>query len=140
VKNRRAYGRDAARNIADSRLEDALEALDGAIRGFLEYMRFERDASHNTIRAYMNDLSDWSRFCAEQGKPVYPVEESAMARYMRRLEVRGMSAGTRNRRAAALSAFSRYLLYDGRVESIGDLPPLPKRGKALPHVMTEGEL
>jgi integrase/recombinase XerD len=122
------------------RVDEALEALDDAIRGFLEYMRFERDASPNTIRAYLNDLTDWSHFCAEQGGPVYPVEESVLGRYMRRLEGRGMSPSTRNRRAAALSAFSRYLLYDGRVESFKNLPPLPKRRKTLPQVMTEGEI
>jgi integrase/recombinase XerD len=121
-------------------MKDALEALDGAIRDFLEYMRFERDASRNTIRAYMNDLADWSRFCEELGKPVYPVEEPVLARYMRRLETRGMSASTRNRRAAALSAFSRYLIYDGRIKSAVELPPLPKIGETLPRVMTEGEI
>ena len=137
---RGASGRGPARGAADDRIGESLEALDGAIRDFLEYMRFERDASINTIRAYMNDLADWSRFCAEQDRPVYPVDEPALIRYMRRLEGRGMSPGTRNRRAAALSAFSRYLLYDGRVESIRNLPPLPKRGRTLPQVMTEGEI
>jgi integrase/recombinase XerD len=133
-------GRGPSRSAADDRIKESLETLDDAVRDFLKYMRFERDASVNTIRAYMNDLADWSRFCEEHDRQVYPVDEPALIRYMRRLEGRGMSPGTRNRRAAALSAFSRYLLYDGRVESAGSLPPLPKRGRTLPQVMTEGEI
>jgi integrase/recombinase XerD len=44
------------------------------------------------------------------------------------------------RRAATLSAFMKYLIYDGRIEPSVLLPPVPKREKVLPQVMTEGEI
>lgn len=108
--------------------------------GFLDYMQFEREASGHTIRAYRADLLSWIRFCAGQGKKIYPVEEATLSRYLRRQEEEGMSAGTRMRRAATLSAFSKYLVYDGRIEGTPQLRPLPKREKLLPQVLTEGEV
>jgi integrase/recombinase XerD len=110
------------------------------IAGFLDYMRLERDASPNTVRAYRTDLLSWRGFCEKHGKPHYPVEPELLSRYLQRLERNGLSSGTRTRRMAALSAFSKYLIYDGRVECIRPLGPLPKREKTLPQVMTEGEI
>jgi integrase/recombinase XerD len=110
------------------------------ITGFLDYMRFERDASPHTVSAYRSDLLNWRGFCAEQGKPHYPVAPEMLSRYLRHMEKTGMASGTRARRASTLSAFSKYLLYDGRVDSVIPLGPLPKRERSLPHVMTEGEI
>jgi integrase/recombinase XerD len=110
------------------------------INDFLEYMRYERDASPNTVLAYRNDLLAWKRFCDETGRKLYPADGAAISRYMRRLEADGMSSGTRMRRAASLAAFTRFLIYDGKIGCAEVPPPLPKRGKTLPQVMTEGEI
>jgi integrase/recombinase XerD len=118
---------------------DQADELDAPIRDFLEYMRYERDASPNTLKAYENDLSSWRQFCSETGRKIFPVDPTSVTRYMTRLEAEGLSSGTRNRRAAALASFSKFLMYDGRVESYGVLP-MPKRERTLPQVMTEGEI
>jgi integrase/recombinase XerD len=110
-----------------------------AIRDFLEYMRSERDASRNTVKAYENDLESWRRFCASSGHALYPIDRASISRYMTRLESDGMSPGTRSRRAAALASFVKFLAYDGRIASAETLP-LPKRPKVLPQIMTEGEI
>jgi integrase/recombinase XerD len=112
---------------------------DPAIRDFLEYMRYERDASLNTVKAYENDLLSWQRFCRETGRQIFPIDAASAARYMARLEADGMSSGTRSRRGAALASFTKFLMYDGRIEP-GASPPIPKREKILPQVMTEGEI
>ena len=119
---------------------EGFESADPAVSGFLDHMRYERDASPNTVRAYAGDLADWGKFCAERGRPLYPVEPEELSRYLKRLEANGMSSGTRMRRAATLSAFTKYLIYDGRIEPTAPLPPVPKREKILPQVMTEGEI
>ena len=118
---------------------DRVDEFEVPIRDFLEYMRYERDASPNTLKAYENDLSSWRQFCLDSGRKLFPVESASVTRFMTRLEAEGLSAGTRNRRAAALASFSKFLMYDGRVESCETLP-LPKREKTLPQVMTEGEI
>ena len=92
-----------------------LDAFEEAIRDFLEYMRYERDASDNTLKAYANDLSSWRQFCDEAGSKLFPIEPALVMRYMTRLEAEGLSLGTRNRRAATLSSFSKFLMYDGIV-------------------------
>lgn len=115
-------------------------ASDDAITSFLDYLRFERDASPHTVRAYRTDLRHWRTFCEEYGKDVYPVEIALLSRYLQRLEAGGMSAGTRMRRAATLSAFTQYLIYDGRIDSTTQRLPMPKPERLLPRVMTEGEI
>jgi integrase/recombinase XerD len=119
--------------------DSGLDEDGSAIRDFLEYMRCERDASRNTVKAYENDLESWRRFCAASGRNLYPIDGASVSRYMMRLESEGMSSGTRNRRAAALASFTKFLVYDGRIASAETLP-LPKRRKILPQVMTEGEI
>lgn len=114
--------------------------LPEAIADFLDYVRYEREASVNTVRAYRADLEKWAGFCLEQGKPVYPVAPSEQARFLKRLEADGMSSATRMRGAATLSAFSKYLVYDGLVEPTSLLPPIPKRDRTLPKILTEGEI
>ncbi|MDR1916570.1 MAG: tyrosine-type recombinase/integrase [Synergistaceae bacterium] len=114
--------------------------IDDVINGFVEYMRYERSASPNTVQAYSTDLISWKNFCVSCGAQIYPVRLEILARYLQSLELAGMSAGTRMRRAATLSAFTKYLIYDGKIESAVTLPSLPKLGKRLPQVMTEGEI
>jgi integrase/recombinase XerD len=112
---------------------------DEAILGFLEYMRFERDASPNTVKAYGNDLASWKKFCGETGQKLYPVSAEAVLRYMTRLAAEGMSAATKSRKAAALASFAKFLAYDGRTDSVEKVP-IPRKEKTLPQVMTEGEI
>lgn len=114
--------------------------IDPTVESFLDYMRFERNASENTVRAYENDLRGWQEHCRNIGEPLYPVKPDAMARYLKRLEAEGLSSATRMRRAAALSAFAKYLVYDGTVGPGAPLTKIPKREKTLPQVMTEGEI
>jgi len=111
-----------------------------AITSFLDYMSYERDASIHTVRAYRSDLLSWRAFCEECGKDYYPIDSALMSRYLQRQTALGKSAGTRMRRAATLSAFMQYLVYDGLIEGAPGRLPLPKREKLLPRVMTEGEI
>lgn len=123
------------------RMAPAIEPeLDDTIASFLDYMQFERGASINTVRAYRTDLLHWKSYCEGLARRHYPVDGVLLSRYLKRLATDGMSAGTRMRRAATLSSFSKYLLYSGTVGSMGELPPLPKREKTLPQIMTEGEV
>lgn len=110
------------------------------IADFLDYMRYEREASPHTVRAYKTDLRDWGSFCAACGADVYPVTPELLSRYLKRLRADGLAAGTLMRRAATLSAFSKYLVYDGSMEPASPLPPIPKRAKTLPQIVTEGEV
>lgn len=121
-------------------MRGAKKELHPDIEAFLDYMRFEREASHNTVAAYAVDLADWSRFCEEEGTALYPVVSEALSRYLLRMEAAGMSSSTRMRRAASISAFTRYLIYDGKIEADGSRIPLPKRDKLLPKTFTEGEV
>jgi integrase/recombinase XerD len=59
---------------------------------------------------------------------------------MARLEASGLSPATRNRRAAALASFSKFLEYDGLAGPGRVKIPMPKRPKTLPRILSEGEI
>ena len=111
-----------------------------AVAGFLDYMERERNASPHTIRAYRNDLRQWVAYCAAQGRAVHPIDPPSLARFFQRMAADGLSAATRARRAATLSAFAKYLVYDGRTEGGGSFPAMPKRERTLPQILSEGEM
>lgn len=121
--------------MAESRIEPGSPPDD-----FLQYMSLERLASANTIKAYRRDLEDWAEFCESCGISMWPVRPDDLGRYMKRLEANGLSSGTRMRRAATLSSFMKFLIYDEKVDSSSPRTPIPKRDEPLPQVMTEGEI
>lgn len=112
----------------------------GVIADFLDYMRFERDASPHTLQAYRTDLLQWEAFCKEHNREMYPVDQRVFPRFLKDLQNKGMTPSTRMRKAATLSAFEKFLIYDGRIDGVSALRHLPKKTHPLPQIMTEGEI
>lgn len=110
------------------------------IDDFIDHLRLERDASPNTLTAYRSDLARWEAFCLQEGRQVSPVRRDDFEEYMKHLASSGASQATRMRKAAAISAFQKYLIYDGRAAPSEAAPPIPKRVRSLPQVLTEGEV
>ena len=115
------------------------------VRAFLEFLRFNRNLSPHTLRAYDTDLSQFlTHLAARDGvKP----SEVAVARFdvdgvrgfLAELHERGNSRASAGRRLAALRTFARYLL---REELIADDPTAlvgaPRKEQTLPaHLATD---
>lgn len=107
---------------------------------FEDYIRLERGGSPNTLKAYVSDLMQWREYCEKTGTdPASPQPDNA-ARFLRELVSKGMSKGTVQRKGASIRTFAKFLVYDGVMEKLPSLEPLPSREKILPQVMTEGEI
>jgi len=115
------------------------------IRHFLEFLRYNRNLSPHTLRAYDTDLSQFlTHLAARDGvKP----SEVAVARFdadgvrgfLAELHERGNSRASAGRRLAALRTFARYLL---REELMADDPTAlvgaPRKDQTLPaHLATD---
>ena len=114
---------------------------------FLEHLRFNENASVNTLRAYDSDLSQFVAFLAEptgrrRGElTAAEFDHQQIRAFLSELHRRGNSRSSAARKLAAIRAFGRYLRREGFVD--GDPAALvgtPKREVRLPAHLGEAEM
>ncbi len=108
------------------------------VKAFLDYLRFERNLSLNTVESYQRDLSDYFAFVKSQGQPS---DENSVIRYLEYLREQDRSPSTQARRLAAIKGFYRFLVNDHILsENPTELLSSPKLYRHLPHVLTVEEV
>lgn len=117
------------------------------LRRFLDHLRFNRNLSARTVRAYESDLTQYLRFLerhldrsADRIDPA-DVDYPAVRAFMREQYDRGQARSSSARRLAAIRSFGRYLRREGLVErDPGALAATPKQDRKLPAHLDEGEM
>lgn len=110
--------------------------MEQLINDFISYMRDVRNASENTLQAYMNDLKKLHGFCVRQGiAGVTKISETNLKSYVLALENEGLSPASISRNIAAVKAFLLYLLkhqiiFTDPSERIKP-PPIRKKGPQI---------
>lgn len=109
------------------------------IESFLEMMSAERGAAKNTLDAYRRDLEDFARFRADAAVSAATTDD--VRAYLADLNGRGFAATSQARRLSALRRFHRFLFAEG-VRTDDPTGPIdsPKRRRALPKLLSEGEM
>ena len=109
----------------------ARERYQAELDGFLDYLKAERNAPGNTVRAYRQDLSDFFSFL--QGKRLAEIDLPVFRAYLAELFRRNLSRATLIRRIAALRTFFRFLNRQGVISgaAISGLRS-PKSERKLP--------
>ena len=107
----------------------------GAVSGFLNYLRVEKNFSPNTIKAYKKDLAQFLEFIDKkkaQGSPGPEPDFSALdvmdlRRFAADLHRQKQNPATVGRKLSCLRSFFKYLLREGLVEKNSALMvPIPK--------------
>lgn len=102
---------------------------------FRDHLALERRLSEHTVRAYAEDIAQYSRYLA--GQRVTEPERVAPADVERFLSTGGWAASTAARKIAAIRAFHEFLRRRG---ATGDNPARsvrsPRRSRPLPDVLT----
>jgi len=115
-----------------------------AIERFIQYLRYERNASPQTIREYRRDVRQFEAFLTPPGEATLPlgqidhriVREYVNAMYDRRLERASIA-----RRLAALRTFFKFCVREKfAAQNPARLVATPKLPKRLPRVLTAEEL
>jgi integrase/recombinase XerC len=108
-------------------------------RAFLEFLRYNRNASPHTVRAYETDLEQFvaSVAVARRMKPsevtAAAFTTEAVRGFMADLHDRGVSRASSARRLAALRSFARYLIReDVLAEDPTALVGAPRKEQRLP--------
>ena len=111
---------------------------------FVNYLRYERNMSPETIRAYEKDLHQFLRFFAKgDGDPAQPGELTTLQirEYLQHLKDKNYQKTTVVRKLATIRSFYKCLLKKGIVTTnpLTDIPT-PKVEKKIPHFLGTEEV
>lgn len=110
---------------------------------FLDYLRYERNYSEETVKAYEEDLRQFEQFGEEEVGAMTPskVDAELVREWVVSLMDRKYASSSINRKLSSLRSFFKFLLKKGKVGS----DPLrkvigPKKKKTLPVFLKEREM
>jgi integrase/recombinase XerC len=111
---------------------------------FLGYLRFERNASPQTIREYQRDTEQFAAFVTppDEDPPALSTIDHRMVReYVAMMYDRGLERASVARRLASLRTFFKYCIREGHTkQNPARLVKTPKLARRVPRVLTAEEL
>ncbi len=116
------------------------------LRGFLDYIRLNRNASPHTVAAYESDLSQFIAFAGEhtgRRQALQPKHLSldVIRGYLGELYRQGRARTSVARKVSALRTFTRYLRREGFIETDpAVLAVAPKREQKVPAHLSVDEM
>ena len=115
--------------------------MDAAVGSFLEYLGVERGASPHTLRCYATDLTEFTRFLAEERVGgLAGVDSRVIRAYLARLHQRRLSKATIARKLAAVRSCFRFLARRGALEvNPARQVRSPRLGRRLPSFLPKDE-
>jgi integrase/recombinase XerC len=119
--------------------------MDELIERYLQYLRYERNASPHTIRNYRSDLLQFRDFLGqakgEAAVEIKRVDALRIRSFLAHLFEREKKKSSIARKLAAVRAFFKFLQRERVLEgSPAATVSTPKLDKKLPHIMTEEEM
>jgi integrase/recombinase XerC len=125
----------------------AMTLLRDQVRAFLAFLRYNRNVSPHTLRAYDSDLSQCLASlaardrCAPAAVAIARFDEQGVRDFLAEQHDRGNSRASAGRRLAALRTFARYLI---REDLLADDPTAlvgaPRKEQTLPAHLETGEM
>lgn len=117
--------------------------LSGWFRRFLLFLRAERNASEETLRAYETDLKEFQNFMQKSSLDLSTFRKSRLLvrEYWQTLSAKKLKSASIHRKLAVLRSFFKFLVNENLMKHnpFRYLAP-PKRENALPRFLTEKEL
>ena len=113
------------------------------INQFLDYLRYERNASPQTVQTYEESLRAFESYLTFRDNELSmdSVDTDLIRDWMESLMDKGNSASTINKNLSALRSFYRFALRRGLVEKDpAHAVTGPKKSKPLPQFLREGEM
>ena len=107
------------------------------LREFLDFLRFNRNASEHTVRAYQTDLEQFVEQAARtagRSRAELTADDfshDAIRTFLGELHRAGLSRGSAARKLSAVRTFARYLRREGSVDEMNRLLETPDRATPL---------
>jgi integrase/recombinase XerC len=116
------------------------------LRGFLDYIRLNRNASPHTVAAYQSDLSQFIAFAGEHTGRRHALRPKHLSLdvirgYLGELYRQGQARASVARKVSALRTFTRYLRREGFIDADpAVLAVAPKREQKVPAHLSVDEM
>ncbi len=108
---------------------------------FLEMLAAERGAAANTLSSYGRDLDDYLGHLGRRGRTARDAEAADIRSWIETMSRAGLAASTAARRLSAIRQFHRFLYGEGwRPDDPTATIDSPRRGRALPKILSEDEV
>jgi len=108
---------------------------------FLDMIAAERGGAKNTLAAYARDLADFSAELGKAGRSIARASTEDLRGHLASLGKRRFAASSVARRLSAIRQFYRFLYAEGRrTDDPAAVIEGPKRGRALPKMLTIAEI
>lgn len=110
---------------------------------FLDYLRYERNYSDKTVRAYGEDIAQLQEFMKEEmgESDLLKVSPDLIREWIVSLMDKGYTSTSVNRKLSSLRSFYKYLLKQGKI-IVDPLRKIvgPKNKKSLPSFLKEADM
>lgn len=113
------------------------------IEGYLDHLRYQRNMSAATVRAYGSDLTAFAEFLRDSGLPTAPdrVDPLAVRAWLAKQHRDGQERSSVARRVSALRSFFRHLVREGVVaDNPLDRVVTPRVRRRLPRHLNVDEV
>jgi len=108
---------------------------------FLDYLRYERNASAHTIAGYRRDLGQFIDYIEERGSSLRKVDNVQIRGFMARLHERKLMKSSSARKLAAIRSFFRFAVKKKWVsENPARMVATPKQEQHVPSFLSEQEM
>ncbi len=109
------------------------------IENYINYLRFERNYSPNTLRSYSRDLMDFYKYCKE--KDLDFTNKRNVRSYIQFIAQKNYKNSTFVRKVISLRSFFEYLLtFEKFNEDLTVFIPTPKAERKLPQFLSVDEV
>ncbi len=111
------------------------------VRGYMRYLKLERNLSGNTLDAYGRDIAKMLDYLRPAGRSVLGVAPDDIHNFVATLHDLGIGLKSQCRILSGLRSFFRFLVLDGyRGDDPTELIESPQLGEHLPEVLTADEV
>jgi len=107
---------------------------------FERFLKYERNYSVHTVRAYMNDLAEFDEFLKDNSTEIETVNSKIINLFSLNLYTKN-SKSTVSRKLTTLRSFYNFMVRKGNIkQNPAKLIPLPKKEKELPVFLSVDEV
>lgn len=111
------------------------------LRRFLNYLRYEKNASSYTIASYRRDLNQLVDYIEESGAGLREIDNVILRGFLARLHERGNKKSTVARKLASVRSFFQFCLKKRWLEdNPAKVVATPKQEKHVPSFLSEEEM
>ena len=122
-------------------MEESKKSQEKIVKGYVRYLKLERNVSANTLEAYQRDLEKLLSYLGGQQRHVVDVTLSDLQAFAAGLHDIGIGPRSQCRILSGVRSFFHFLTVDGyRDDDPTELLESPTLGQHLPEVLTTAEV